>query len=94
MLLIFDALLKSIAAEAAPTGAQHLQGRSDQPAFCPVIPARRFSTAEGLVKQESSDLTFNDLKALDPSFRWDDEQNQTFPKHWGGREQALGGGCR
>jgi len=21
---------------------------------------------------------FNDLKALDPSFRWDDEQNQRF----------------
>jgi hypothetical protein len=44
-----------------------------------VIPARRFSTAEGLVKQESSAFAFNDLKTLDPSFRWDDEQNQTFP---------------
>jgi len=43
-----------------------------------VIPARRFSTAEGLVKQESSAFAFNSLKALDPSFRWDDEQNQTF----------------
>jgi hypothetical protein len=32
-----------------------------------------------LRKQESSAFTFNDLKALDPSFRWDDEQNQTFP---------------
>jgi len=28
-----------------------------------------------LRKQESSAFTFNDLKALDPSFRWDDEQN-------------------
>jgi hypothetical protein len=42
-----------------------------------VIPAKRFSTAEGLVKQESSAFEFNGLKALDPSFRWDDEQNQT-----------------
>ena len=31
-------------------------------------------------KPESSAFSFNSLKALDPSFRWDDEQNQTIPK--------------
>jgi hypothetical protein len=45
-----------------------------------VIPAMRFSTADGPVKQESSVFTLNNLEALDPSFRWDDEQNQSFLK--------------
>jgi hypothetical protein len=36
----------------------------------------RLSTAEGLVKQESSDFqAVAKLKALDPSFRWDDERD-------------------
>jgi len=57
----------------------------------PVIPARRLSTAEGLVKQKSSAFTFNGLKALDPSFRWDDEQNQTFPTPMAGPpKNAIG----
>jgi hypothetical protein len=53
------------------------KGRSDQSASCPSF--LRLSTTEGLVKQESSAFAFNDLKTLDPSFRWDDEQNRTFP---------------
>jgi hypothetical protein len=46
-----------------------------------VIPARRFSTAEGLVKQESSAFAFNGLQALDPSFRWDDERSPSLPPY-------------
>jgi hypothetical protein len=42
------------------------------PSITLVIPARRFSTAEGLVKQASSIFVFNGLKALGPSFRWGD----------------------
>jgi hypothetical protein len=41
--------------------------------FLPVIPARRFSTAVGLVKQESSASAFNELQMLDPGFRRGDE---------------------
>jgi len=44
--------------------------------------SRRAGQAGGAFQQtnvwSSSTFTFNDLKALDPSFRWDDEQNQTF----------------
>jgi len=32
-------------------------------------------------EQESSAFVFNDLQALDPSFRWYDEQNQSFLRH-------------
>jgi hypothetical protein len=54
-----------------------------------VIPARRFSTAEGLVKQESSAFAFNGLQALDPGLtsppavesRWDDERSPSLPPY-------------
>jgi hypothetical protein len=53
-----------------------------------VIPARRFSTAEGwsgVALQQpygwsSSVFAFNGLQALDPSLRWDDEQNRSIFK--------------
>jgi hypothetical protein len=38
------------------------------------------SRSSFLRRQESSAFTFNGWKALDPSLRWDDEQNQAFPK--------------
>jgi len=39
----------------------------------PVIPAKRFSTAEGLVKLGPSACRSLNAKTLDSSFRWNDE---------------------
>jgi len=46
--------------------------------------SRRAGQAGSALQQtnvwSSSAFTLNDLTALDPSFRWDDEKNQTFLK--------------
>ncbi len=42
-------------------------------------PINSASRSSFLQKQESSAFAFNGLQTLDPSFRWDDEQNQSIP---------------
>jgi hypothetical protein len=52
-----------------------------------VIPARRFSTAEGPVTLESSDFRLsNDLESLGPSLRWDDELDASYRCPMGGNK--------